>query len=222
MICRCDKCREVNNYELTTKNFFLTSLLSTSYLPPISYIAACIQSKKIIIEKHEHYVKQTHRNRTLIYGANGILPLIIPVQHENLFSIPIHEVKIAHDTKWQKIHWRSVVSSYRNSAFFEYFEDDFAGLYQQKAETLFEFNLRLLELIFRFLKAEVEISFTSSYQKEVLDMPDLRNTFDTTNPPIPSKNRYRQVFSAKHGFISNLSVIDLLFNEGPESIFFLR
>lgn len=175
-----------------------------------------------MIEQHEHYVKQTHRNRALIYGTNGILPLIIPVQHENLFSIPIHEVKIVPDTNWQKVHWRSLVSAYRNSAFFEYFEDDFAKLYQQKSETLFAFNLELLRLIFRFLNADISISFTSSYQKDVHDLDDLRTTFESSYLSKTPETSYRQVFSGKHGFISNLSVIDLLFNEGPESKFFLR
>ncbi len=200
----------------------MTPLLSISYLPPIPYIASCIQSKEIMIEQHEHYVKQTHRNRALIYGTNGILPLIIPVQHENLFSIPIHEVKIVPDTNWQKVHWRSLVSAYRNSAFFEYFEDDFAKLYQQKSETLFAFNLELLRLIFRFLNADISISFTSSYQKDVHDLDDLRTTFESSYLSKTPETSYRQVFSGKHGFISNLSVIDLLFNEGPESKFFLR
>ncbi len=167
-------------------------------------------------------MKQTHRNRALIYGANGILPLIIPVQHENLFSIPIHEVKIVPDTNWQKIHWRSLVSAYRNSAFFEYFEDDFAKLYQQNFETLFEFDLELLKLIFRFLKTDVSISFTASYEKEVPDSFDQRSYFNSSKQTKTLENSYRQVFSGKHGFISNLSVIDLLFNEGPESKFFLR
>ncbi|MCX6292119.1 MAG: WbqC family protein [Bacteroidetes bacterium] len=196
-------------------------LLPTSYLPPVSYAAICKVAGKIILEKQEHYVKQTLRNRTYIYGANGILPLIIPVQHTNLFTIPISDVKISYDTQWQKTHWRSIVSAYRNSAFFEYYEDDFRVFYDEPIETLWEFNLGLLNTVLRLLDVPVDISFTGSYEVNVPAATDLRRAFDR-NPAMtkddePSKNRYRQVFSAKHGFIHGLSCIDLLFNEGPGS-----
>ena len=204
----------------------MVPLLSTSYLPPILYVAACVKSGEIVIEKHEHFIKQTHRNRTLIYGANGVLPLIIPVQHTNLSIIPIHEVKIANDSDWQKIHWRSMVSAYRNSAFFDYYEDDFGALYHRYSHTLFEFNLGLLNILFRLLKADVIVSFTSSYQKDVPAWNDLRSEFhfdqQALQQPKTPEISYRQVFSSKYGFIHNLSVADLLFNEGPKSMDFLR
>ena len=203
----------------------MSSLFSISYLPPIPYIAACVNAKKIILEKHEHYVKQTHRNRALIYGANGILPLIIPVQHSDLFTVPIHAVKIAYDSPWQKIHWRSIVSAYRNAAFFEYYEDDFAGFYRENPATLFEFDLGLMNLIFRFIEADVDISFTSAYEKTVAPAADCRSRFDSarvlSSEEKWAENRYRQVFSAIHGFFPNISIVDLLFNEGPKSAGYL-
>ena len=204
----------------------MVPLLSTAYLPPILYVAACVKSGEIVIEKHEHFIKQTQRNRALIYGANGVLPLIIPVQHTNLSTIPLHEVKIAYDSDWQKIHWRSMVSAYRNSSFFDYYEDDFGALYHRHCLTLFEFNLELLNILFRLLRADVIVSFTSSYQKDVPALNDVRSEFHFDHPvlqqPKTPEISYRQVFSSKYGFIHNLSVVDLLFNEGPKSMHFLR
>ncbi len=186
-------------------------LLSTAYLPPISYINECIHSGIIILEQHEHYIKQTYRNRTNIYGANGLLPLIVPVQHENLFQIPIRDVKISYASPWQKIHWRSITSAYRNSPYFEFLEDEFAPFYERNYETLFEFNIRLLEKIFSLMNAPVQIEFTSGYEKNPAGVEDLRNSF------LPQTRKdiepYRQVFSERHGFINDLSISDKLFNQ---------
>jgi hypothetical protein len=186
-------------------------LFSIAYLPPISYIYECIRSGKIILDQHEHYIKQTYRNRTNIYGANGLLPLIIPVQHKNLFRVPVKDVNISYAMPWQKIHWRSITSAYRNSPFFEYYEDEFATFYEKKFDTLFEFNLELLKRIFFLMKEDVEISFTTSYEKQYADIQDLRNTFSAERRP-KQPEIYRQVFSERFGFLSDLSIIDKLFN----------
>jgi hypothetical protein len=190
----------------------VTPLLSTAYLPPVSYIEECISSGKIILEMHEHYIKQSYRNRTNIYGANGLLPLIIPVDHQNLFQVPIKDVRISYVNPWQKIHWRSITSAYRNSPYFEFFEDEFINFYEKKYETLFEFNLLLLEKIFSLLKANVRVEFTSIYERQPTASEDLRNHFH------PDKRKdidpYRQVFSERMGFLNDLSFIDKLFNRG--------
>ncbi len=199
----------------------MISLFSIAYLPPISYVASLIKSEKIIFEKHEHYIKQTYRNRAMVYGANGVHPLIIPVHHEGNERKPIHERKISYNSQWQKIHWRTITSSYRNSPYFEYFEDDFKSFYETQTETLFEFNLLLLKKILSLLKIPFEPVFTTSYEKNISqEVIDLRNAF---NPSQRNENlpKYYQTFGDRFGFIPDLSIVDLLFNKGMEATEYL-
>ena len=193
-----------------------TILISTAYLPPVSFFSWLVQAEKIIFEKHEHYVKQTFRNRSLIYGANGIHPLIIPIHHDGNLRKPIWERKISYDSQWQKIHWRTLTSSYRNSPFFEYFEDEFRGFFETKTETLFEFNLLLINKIFSLMQIPFTPTFTNSYELAGFDGEDLRNAFSPEkrkeNLPV-----YNQVFADRFGFIPDLSIVDLLFNKGMEA-----
>jgi hypothetical protein len=200
-----------------TNNYFVgEALFSTAYFPTVSCFAAMIRAEKIIFEKHEHYVKQTFRNRTMIYSANGIQQLIIPVEHANLYRIPIHEVRIANDSNWHKIHWRSLESAYRKSPYFEYFESELKTSFEKPAENLFDFNLELTGKIFSMLRIPFTAEFTSAYEKLPENISDFRNSFapDKINPGLPS---YQQVFSDRHNFISDLSVLDLLFNKGMDA-----
>lgn len=196
------------------------SIFSTAYFPSVSCFAAMVRAEKIIFEKHEHFIKQTFRNRTMIYSANGLQQLIIPVAHENLYRIPVHQVKISNTTPWQKIHWRSIESAYRKSPYFEYFEAELTPFFENPAEFLFEFNLSLTGKLFSLMKIPFNHGFTSSYEKGSEYKPDFRNYFtpDKINASLPS---YRQVFSDRHHFISDLSILDLLFNTGMEATSYL-
>ena len=172
-----------------------------------------MRAEKIVFDKHEHYLKQTFRNRCMIYSANGLLQLIIPVEHKNLYRIPIHEVTIAGNSPWNKIHWRSIESAYRKSPYFEYFEAELKPLFKKPAEKLFDFNFSLTEKIFSMMKLPFNYGFTATYEKSADENSDYRNagiTYERTKS-LPS---YQQVFSARHDFISDLSIIDLLFNKG--------
>ncbi len=183
-------------------------------MPPISYLMKCLDSDSIILEQHEHYVKQTYRNRCNIYGPNGKQTLVIPVVHNNIFRTPINKVRISNETKWNNIHWKSVCAAYRNSPYFEFYEDDFRNLFENPEEFLFEFNLKLLKIIFDCFQVKAAIQLTENYQK-ITENPstDLRNYFHPKKI-ISSKKPYRQVFKEKHGFIDDLSCIDYLFNAG--------
>lgn len=198
------------------KNFVGEAIFSTAYLPSISCFAAMMRAEKIIFEKHEHFVKQTFRNRTLIYSANGLQQLIVPIKHGNLYRLPMHEVRISYDSPWNKIHWKSLESAYRKSPYFEYFESDFKPFFENPAEKLFDFNFSLTEKIFSLLRIPFNHGFNTAYEKETGTVSDYRNVFspDKINTKLPS---YHQVFSERHKFISDLSIFDLLFNKGLDA-----
>ena len=191
----------------------MSLLFSTAYLPSASYILQAIKAGSITIEAHEHFVKQSYRSRCSIYGPNGKQDLIIPIVHEKLYEIPIKEVKIANDSRWQKIHWRSIEAAYKNSPYFEFYEDSFRPFYEKKYDFLFDFNLELIHELFKAKRAKVEINFTDKYESKNDSFVDLRNHF-LPKKKFETPEKYHQVFSDKHGFIERLSFVDLLFNKG--------
>ncbi len=194
-------------------------LLSTAYLPPIGYFQKIISSDTFFIEKHEHFVKQTYRNRCHIYGANGIQQLSIPLINAHEKTL-ISEKKIAYTQSWQKLHWRSIESAYRNSPYFLYYEDELKVFYQQEFEFLLEYNTEILKTLLKLLKIKTEIYFTDSFEKEAEN--DFRNSISPKTQIEESHfKKYSQVFTEKHGFKSNLSILDLLFNQGPNSLEYL-
>ena len=197
------------------------ALFATAYLPSISCFAAMLKANKIIFDKHEHYIKQTFRNRSMIYSANGLLQMIIPVEHENLYRIPIHEVRISNNSPWNKIHWRSIESAYRKSPYFEYFEPDLKPLFEKTAENLFDFNFTLTEKIFSLMRIPFNYGFTSGYEKNPGDKSDFRNFFtpDKRNLNLPF---YHQVFADRYSFIADLTILDLLFNKGMDAKMYLE
>ncbi len=184
-------------------------LLPIAYLPPVSYLSECKSAAKIIIEQHEHFVKQTIRNRCEIYGPNGKQLLVVPVIHENLFRTPVNKVKISYAERWNKIHWRSIEAAYRNAPYFEYFENELAEIFKEPGEYLFEFNLRLLKIIFKYFKIE-QFHLSDEFLNFKNELEDLR--LRDWNKDFSSVQNYHQVFQERHGFINNLSCIDKLFN----------
>ncbi len=190
------------------------SVIPVSYLAPVGVYAAILNSENVVFEKQENFVKQTFRSRCEIYGANGKQLLSVPVEKRGN-HIPITEVRISYKEDWQKIHWRSIVSAYRNSPYFEYYLDVFQSFFETKTELLCEFNMSLHQVVMKLLKAEIKHEFTETYISDYgNNVLDLRNA-DTDFPAIP---QYNQVFKERYGFIPNLSILDLLFNTGPDSL----
>ncbi|AMP98343.1 WbqC-like family protein [Pedobacter cryoconitis] len=189
------------------------------YLPPVSYFSALnAHNYEFLLEKEEHFPKQTYRNRTRIYSPNGALDLFLPVIKGSKYHTKVKDVKISYDFKWQRLHWLSLESCYRNSAYFEYYEDELAVFYHKKFEFLFDYNLEILQWIFKQLKKTAEFNFTTEYVKEIAPENDYRLKLHFKEPEliVPAKP-YFQVFEDRMGFMPNMSIVDLLFNQGPQT-----
>lgn len=199
-----------------------TALLSISYLGPVQYFSKFLLHPVKIIEQYDHYIKQTYRNRCNIMGANGVLPLSIPVLKGQTHKSFVRDIRIDHNKKWQKLHWRSIESAYRHSPFFEYYMDEFLPFYEHRFDFLLDFNAALLEIILPSL----DIEKTQTYSREFIvadgeKFTDYREAIhpkrDLSSDPFFSPVSYQQVFAERFGFKANLSIIDLLFNEGPNA-----
>ncbi len=197
-------------------------LLPTSYLASIEYFVHILRADKIWIEIFETYPKQTCRNRCRIYTANGPLDLSIPVSKVNGNHTFTKDIAINNTEAWQKKHWRAIESAYNASPFFLYYKDEMEEYYNKGYDSLLEFNQQLLEKTLQIIGIDKKLYFTNDFEKSLDNISDLRTQFNPQkeSPPmlIP---RYFQVFENKFGFIPNLSIIDLLFSEGPNTLNFL-
>lgn len=197
-------------------------LLTSAYLPPIQYFSKLYASPCIYLETYEHYVKQTYRNRALIAGPNGVQALTIPVEHEYSKRPATRDIRLSDHGNWQHLHRNALQSSYEGSPYFEYYADDILPIYDKNHRFLVDFNADFLHTICDLLNLKPNIVQTESYaDAQALGAGDFReairpkisHSIDKTFRSV----EYYQVFRQKHGFLENLSIIDLLFNMGPES-----
>lgn len=199
-----------------------TILLHPTYFPSIEQMAAVAQTDKVVFEVEDNYQKQTYRNRAYIAHSNGKLLLNIPIKHTKTgMRQKTREVVVENDFPWQEQHWRSLQSAYRTSPFFEYYEDDLAPLFTEPVESLMNHNLKIFDLLCELIGIEVEISKTTSYETNSW-ITDLRYLVDAKRKSTFEPQSYMQVHQANHAFLSNLSVLDLLFNEGPNALSYLE
>jgi hypothetical protein len=200
------------------------AVLPMFYLPPVEYFVQLNTYKPdILIEREEHFPKQTYRNRANIYSPEGILTLVIPVTKGSKNHTKTKDVKISYDFDWQRLHWLSLSACYRRSAYFEYYEDDFAQFYnkQKQPAYLFDYNEELLQLLLKFIKIKTEIKYTEEYFKDYPPVPDFRTSIHPKKETELEQKPYFQVFDERKGFLKNLSIVDLLFNQGPQSVNYL-
>jgi hypothetical protein len=196
-------------------------LLSTAYFAPVQYYTEFLKADNVYIEQFENFIKQTYRNRCIILGGNGPIQLIVPVVKGRGAKIPIRDLKISYDTDWQRNHWRTIFSAYNSSPFFEYYKDDIWPFFENKYGFLLDFNLQINDTICELLEIENNAVLTEDFE----EVPESTLNFrESISPKIKTKTechfqpvKYTQVFSDKLGFIPNLSILDLLFNEGPNS-----
>ncbi|MBR6659117.1 MAG: WbqC family protein [Paludibacteraceae bacterium] len=197
-------------------------LLTTTYLGPIDYFRQIYTAPKVVIEQNDHYTKQTYRNRCRIATSNHPLDLTIPVIRPKE-KCPTKEIQISYKENWRINHWRAIESAYNSTPFFEYYRDDYEVAFMKKYNYLIDFNMDLLETTLRLLHISKEIEKTSEYiPKEDNNPWDMREAFHPKHESRTQITPYYQVFEHKFGFQPNLSIIDLLFNMGPEAIFTLR
>jgi hypothetical protein len=192
------------------------------YLPPVEYFVRLNQHKQNVrIEKEEHFIKQTYRNRAHIYSPDGLLPLTVPVIKGSKVHTSVKDVKISYDFNWQRLHWMSLQACYRRSAYFEYYEDDLARFYENKTTYLFDYNEQLLRVLLGMIKLKIDLQFTESYETSYPDMDDYRLAFNAKKESALEQKPYFQVFEERKGFLKNLSIVDLLFSQGPQTINYL-
>ena len=195
-------------------------LLPVFYLPPISWFSEFLNDEnEISFEQCENFPKQTYRNRCNIYGANGKLSLIIPINHNG--SREYKNTEISYRENWSDIHWKSITTVYQSSPYFEYYEDKLVKIFEKKEKFLFDFNIKSLEVIQHILKTEKAHSLNTEYLKNP-DAINFREKFSTKKHSEYSIEEYYQIFSDKFGFIKDLSIIDLLCNKGPESNTYIK
>lgn len=216
-------------------------LLTTAYFPPIEYLAAIanecrfnpgmteVEPAVVYIEACEHYVKQSWRNRCRFYAADGAQTLNFPVCHED-FGKPISQMRIDWKTDWLTRHERAIISAYRTSPYFEYYQDELFAILNSRPELMLDFNTQILKFFLRKTGIPADIRFTSEWEAVTIEghkVTDLREAIHPKRPnsilkDLGLERPYWQVFSPKYGFIPGLSIMDLLFSEGPDSICYLK
>lgn len=204
-----------------------TVYLSSAYLAPVEYYTKLATYDKIYVEQHDHYMKQTYRNRCTIAAPDGELPLSIPTVKPDTPKCPMKDIRISDHGNWRHLHWNAIESAYNSTPFFEYYKDDFRPFYEKKYEFLIDFNEELCRMICELIGLHPNMERTEAYKTDFTsDETDFRECihpkkdFHIEDPEFVAKPYY-QVFGQKLGFIPNLSIIDLLFNMGPESLLLL-
>ena len=209
----------------------MTTLLSTTYFGPVQWYQKLYRSDEVQIEQWESFQKQTYRNRCLIATTNGIQALTVPIERNN--GQYIKDIRISDHGNWRHLHWNALQSAYGESPFFEYYQDDIRPFFEKRWTFLLDFNEEIRQKMCELIDIQPKVGFTEAYENHGDSphdsgiVPMIRDFREGIQPKHPAPDPdfepkpYYQVYQQKHGFLANLSVIDLLFNLGPESIFYI-
>jgi hypothetical protein len=200
-------------------------LLSTTYFGPIQWYQKLYRAESVQIERWESFQKQTYRNRCIIATTNGPQALTVPIERQFTINC-IKDIRISDHGNWRHLHWNALQSAYGESPFFDYYQDDIRPFFEQRWDYLLDFNEAIREKMCELLDIQPKVDYSKEFTVYSLSscVPDYRMVIRPKNPePDPdfTPKRYYQVYEQKHGFLPNLSILDLLFNMGPESIFYL-
>lgn len=203
----------------------MVSLLATTYFGPVQWYQKLNQSDRCLIERHDHFIKQTYRNRCVIATTNGLQALTVPIERFEGAHCAMLNIRISDHGSWRHLHWNALQSAYGESPFFEFYADDIRPFYERRWEFLVDFNMEITQKMCELLDIQPHITLTDAYvSADQEGVTDYRDAIRPKNP-LPDDSfqprRYYQVYEQKHGFQPNLSILDLLFNEGPEAVLYL-
>lgn len=200
------------------------ALFSTAYFPPISYVAAMLDKQVVVVEQYETFPKQTYRNRAVVATANGLLSLTVPVVRINGNHTYTKDMAICYNENWAVKHWRAIESAYNSSPYFLYYKDEVEAILNKQYIGLVDLNMDILSFVFKKLKVAKDIMLSTDFvlAEDVATIEDYRNRFSPKNKEILQLPPYDQVFEDRYGFQSDISILDLLFNLGPDSLGYLK
>ena len=203
----------------------MVSLLATTYFGPVQWYQKLNQSDRCLIERHDHFIKQTYRNRCVIATTNGLQALTVPIERFEGAHCAMLNIRISDHGSWRHLHWNALQSAYGESPFFEFYADDIRPFFERRWDFLVDFNMETTQKMCELLDIQPHITLTDAYvSAEDVGVTDYRDVIRPKNP-LPDDSfqprRYYQVYEQKHGFQPNLSILDLLFNEGPEAVLYL-
>ena len=203
----------------------MVSLLSSAYFGPVQWYQKLNRSAHCLIECHDHFIKQTYRNRCIIAATNGLQARTVPIERYEGAHCEMRNIRISSHGSWRHLHWNALQSAYGESPFFEFYADDLRPFFEHRWDFLVDFNMEITKKMCELLDIHPCITFTDAYVMDVQEgVTDYRDVIRPKHP-LPDTafqpRRYYQVYEQKHGFQPNLSILDLLFNEGPEAVLYL-